>query len=33
MAEANSKLERLLTQSTNGALHLLGTFNNRRLYL
>ena len=31
MAEANSKLERLLTQGTNSALHLLGNFNNWRL--
>jgi hypothetical protein len=33
VAKANTKLERLLAQSTNGALHLLGNFNNRRLRL
>jgi hypothetical protein len=31
MAEANSKSDRLLTQSANGSLHLLGDFNHRRL--
>jgi hypothetical protein len=30
VAEANTKLERLLAQSTSGSLHLLGDFNNRR---
>jgi hypothetical protein len=31
MAEANSKPNRLLTQSANGSLHLLGDFDDRRL--
>jgi hypothetical protein len=31
VAEANTKLERLLAQSTDGALHLLGNFINWRL--
>jgi len=30
MAETNTKLERLLTQSANSAFHLLGDFHNRR---
>jgi len=33
MAEANTKLERLLAQGTNRAFHLLGDFHNRRLCL
>ena len=33
MAEANTKLECLLAQSTNGALHLFRNFNNRCLCL
>ena len=31
VAKANTKLKRLLAQSTNGSIHLLRDFNNRRL--